>query len=304
MSPSSALYSVVVNWNLKEDTIRCVQSLLAGGVPAGQVIVVDNGSTDGSLEAVRARFGGAARVHSTGENLGFTGGVNQGIRLALQAGAAWVLLVNNDTEVDPGMLPALLAAAGAGFSLLGPLIYYMHEPERVWFFGDRLVPGTLFTRGLFKDRLRPQMGQDPVEVDFLSGCGLLVRREVFETVGLFDTSLFMYGEEVDFCWRAKLAGHRMAAVPGARMWHKVSRSASRDRPRARCLRVRNQIWFYRRYAGPLQRGIMLAGTGLRLLGMASTDLLRGDPGVAAAHWRGWWAGWGRKPPQYPANTQI
>ena len=80
----SDLFSVVVNWNLKEDTIRCVQSLLAGGVPAGNVIVVDNGSTDGSLEAVRSRFGDQVRVHSTGENLGFTGGVNQGIRMALE----------------------------------------------------------------------------------------------------------------------------------------------------------------------------------------------------------------------------
>ncbi len=304
MAGHPELFAVVVNWNLKEDTIRCAASLLAGGVAAGHVIVVDNGSTDGSAEAILGYFGGDVRLVRLDENLGFTGGVNHGVRLALECGAGWVLLVNNDTEVDPGMVPALLDAAQDGYSLLGPAIYYYDDPQRIWFFGDLLLPGTLFTRGLFRGRVQPKLGEEPVEVHFLSGCGLLVRREVFETAGLFDTSLFMYGEEVDFCWRARLAGHRLAAVPGAKMWHKVSRSARRDRPRARFLRVRNQIWFYRRYALQPQRGLMWAGSGLRTLVLAAADLLRGDRELAGVHLRGWQAGWGLNPPEYPANTQI
>jgi GT2 family glycosyltransferase len=289
--PPPDIVTVMVNWNLKDDTIACVRSLLAAG--GGRVVVVDNGSTDGSVGALREAFGAAVTLVESGENLGFTGGVNLGVGRALGMGAAWVLLVNNDTVVADDFFAALSAgmAAAPEFDLYAPSIFYFDAPGRLWFFGDRLIAGTLFTRGLYRNAELPAGLPPAVAVDFVCGCGMLARREVFERAGGFDTSLFMYGEEVDFCWRARLAGFRMAVVPAAKMWHKVSSSAGKDKPRYRYLRVRNQAWFYRRYSRGAQVLLMGAGGSLKAALTGLADLARGDWGLIPPLLRGWRDGW-------------
>lgn len=289
----SSLYTAIVNWNLKEDTTACLRSLLAAGVPLNRVIVLDNGSTDGSPEALSGRFGEDLHLIRSERNMGFAQGSNLAIQHALAQGAEWVFILNNDTIVSPTLMHELANAyqATEEYAILSPLIYYHEEPDRIWHMGHRIIPGSLMTyrpcRRLGRNRDLPEL----IPVDFVSGCGMLVKREVFERIGLFDPDFFMYGEEVDFCWRARAAGFRTACACRAKMWHKVATSARRDKVAARYLRIRNQIRIYRRYSNWSQLPIMLALTSARILFLALGDLVKGQPELLRPSVHGWAHGW-------------
>jgi GT2 family glycosyltransferase len=287
------VHVVMVNWNLKVDTLACVRSLLAAGLPVDRIIVVDNGSTDGSVPALRQAFGDGLHVLEAQTNLGYAAGVNRGARHALARGADWVFLMNNDTVVAPTIFQAFEQAAteARGFAILAPLIFYSKDPGRIWYCADRLIPGTLMTRSLYKNR-RPGAGLPRVvPADFLNGCGMLVHRAVFEAVSYLDERLFMYGEEVDFCWRARLAGFTLACVTTAQMWHQVSASANRDQPLSRYLRAQNQNRFYREYTRGWRRVLMFLLSGARLMAISLRDAASGRAELVRPGLVGWWNGW-------------
>lgn len=288
-----SLYSVIVNWNLKDDTITCVESLLAAGVAVGQVIVVDNGSSDGSVQVLQERFGSAVHLVVSNQNLGFAGGNNLGIQCALEQGAQWVLLLNNDTYVAPTFLTELENAVryDERLGILGPVILYNDFPDQIWYFGDRLIPGLLATVSLYRGRRDHNQFPLLVPVDFVSGCGMLIKSDVFRTIGFFSTAFFLYGEEIDFCWRARTAGFRLAVATRAKMWHKVSASANRDPSTSRYLRIRNQIRFYRTYARGVQLPAMIAFTWLRAICIVIGDLIHGQISLICPLIRGWIHGW-------------
>jgi len=305
-------YTVVVNWNLPRDTIDSVQSLFEAGAMHGQVIVVDNGSADDSVEQFRSRFGDQIQLLESEENLGFAGGNNWAIEHALAQGAEWILLANNDTLVAPTFFSELANAVQQhpSYSLIAPLIlYYKSKREKenkrecldeqqmgietIWSLGDRLVPGTLATRGLFRNQPVPQDLPTFVAVNFLNACGLLIQRDVFEQIGVFDLSYFMYAEDVDLCWRANLAGFKLGCATRARMWHKVTRSTGVNHPNYRYWSVSNQIRFYRQYATIWQRPIMFCFTILHGGRTILLDILAGRFRIAQTVVRAWFDGWFR-----------
>jgi GT2 family glycosyltransferase len=133
-------------------------------------------------------------------------------------------------------------------------------------------------------------------MDFLSGCAMLVNNQAFRDAGLWDAGLFMYGEEVDWCWRARMAGYRLAAVPSAIMWHKVSASSNYVSSKNRYLRIRNQIWGYRRYGNFLHFLYLVIFTFFRVLYMSIRDLKFGDKNLIISSWKGLAAGWFQEVP--------
>ena len=292
---SASIYPIIVNWNLATETIPCIESLLAAGATAGQIVVVDNGSQDDSVAQLTARFASQIHliVHPT--NLGFAGGNNIGIQWALDAGADWVLLVNNDTVVEPTFFQALQTAIEQHptYQMIGPLILYFQEPDRIWSLGDRLVPGTLITRRLWHDVLIPKDLPAFIEVDFLNACCILVHRTVFERIGLFNPAYFMYAEDVDLCWRARRAGIRLGCATQARMLHKVSRSTGVYHPQARYWRISNQIMVYRAHAQRWQLPLMFGFTLARSLILAAIDLWQKRTTLALQTLRAWRDGWWR-----------
>ena len=177
--------------------------------------------------------------------------------------------------------------------ILCPAIYYYHDRERIWYLGDHLILGTLLTRSPYNGKTRAEIGKlaDVLPVDFSSGCAMLVHRSVFNNVGLFDSSLVMYGEEIDFCWRARLAGFRIACVTGASVWHKVSLSARKAAPQTRYLQIRNQILFYRKYAGLVQKVFLLPLTVFGILIRMIGDIFGKNYDLLAPSYKGWIAGW-------------
>ena len=171
------MYVVTLNWNLSDETIVCVESVLAARVAQERVVIVDNGSTDNSVAVFAAHFGSVLHLIRNEQNLGFAGGMNTGIRYALERGAASVLLLNNDTVIHQTMVEALLAADEAldEPGVLGPAIYYYDNPERLWRLGDvrhPCLPMPLTVRS--NSRSLPDSA--PLQVDYVTGCGMLVRR--------------------------------------------------------------------------------------------------------------------------------
>ena len=208
----------VLNWNRREDTLRCLRSLEGNG--AAGVVVADNGSIDGSVEAIRDAFPGVELVE-TGANLGFSGGNNAGIRRALERGADWVVLLNNDAELEPGALEAFAAAPPAGV-LAGKLLF---PDGRVQWAGQRLSLRFGYS-GRPHGFGRPDGPQYAVagEVPRAVGALMAVSRPAIEAAGLLDDALFAYVEDVDWSLRIREAGFVCRFVPGARARHALSAS--------------------------------------------------------------------------------
>jgi len=294
---TSVIDSITINWNLADETLACVQSLLDAGAQSGRIWVVDNGSQDDSVARLEAAFGDRIRLLAEPENLGFAGGNNRAIQAALaEEGdnrAEWLLLINNDTVVAPDFFDRLEEAiqAHADVRILAPLILYYDEPARIWSLGDRRLGGTLITRSLLRDEVIPDDLPPFVGVDFLNMCALLIHRSVFERIGLLDEAYFMYAEDADFCLRASRAGFRLGCATQARIWHKVSRSTGVYDPRARSWRTRNQIRFYRQHAAGLHRLLLWGFTVLRLGLLTARDLVHGRWRLVPVTWKAWWSGW-------------
>jgi len=288
-----SIYPIIVNWNLASETIPCIESLLAAGAPLAQIVVVDNGSQDDSVAQLAQRFGQALTLLRQPTNLGFAGGNNIGIQHALDTGAEWVLLLNNDTIVAPTLLQELMQAAEQHpqHRMIGPLILYFGEPTRIWSLGDRLLPGTLITRRLWADAPVPPTLDSFVEVDFLNACCMLIHRSVFATIGLFNANYFMYAEDVDLCWRARRADIKLGCATAARVWHKVSRSTGIYHPQARYWRISNQIMVYRAHARRWQLPLMFGFTLVRSLKLAAVDLIQKRASLALHTLRAWYDGW-------------
>ncbi|MBL8092747.1 MAG: glycosyltransferase family 2 protein [Anaerolineales bacterium] len=239
--------AVVLNTNRKDDTLACLQALAVSGYANLRVIVLDNHSTDGSAEAIGARFP-AVQVVSLERNLGYAGNNNVGIRLALEQGADWIFVENEDTLVEPGCFDALIAATQADprIGVIGPLVYTF-DPGRTISSGGGRVLWTV------ADAENIAMGAEDVgqlragPVDFINGCGLLISRQAVERVGALDDSFFIYFEETDWCQRVRKAGFEVWFEPKAVMRHKAPITWAGFGPSTLYYMTRNRIRFFARH---------------------------------------------------------
>jgi GT2 family glycosyltransferase len=293
------LVMVMLNWNGLADTRAALASLAACHVPAGwevRLIMVDNGSSDGSAEAVRREFP-AVEVLALDENRRFAGGNNPAIRLALDAGADAVMLVNNDTEADPELLRHLIAALEADPRAGGvaPLIPFARPRDRIWYAGGYCVPALGFTahRGL-RARDRGQF-RAVEETGYLTGCCLLAPRAAWERVGLLDEGFFIYAEDADWSLRARAAGFRLLFAPQARLWHKVSATSGAASPWKIYQRLRANLRLFGRHARGIGRWTWLPCFVAQQAALALWLLARGRPGAALAVPRALWDALLRRP---------
>ena len=255
-------WAIVLNWNGREDTLRCLESLRAVEDPPVRVVVVDNGSEDGSPEAVRAAAPWADLIE-TGENLGYAGGTNVGIRHALEQGAEWVVLVNNDARVEPTTFAAFRDAAAAHprAGALAGKVFFDDGSQRLWYAGG----GVNLALG-YHGRVRGYGSADGPEFSRLepteraTGALMAVSRAAIEAEGMLEEDLFAYVEDLEWSVRLRAAGFELLFVPEARAWHRVSGSTGGERVSTHNLYygARNTLVVSERHA-PLGR----VGTALR-----------------------------------------
>ena len=250
MNPNPLTYIIIVNWNGLRDTLECLSSLSKIESKNVVIVVVDNGSADDSVRAIQHKYPNTVLIE-TGQNLRFSGGSNVGIRLALDRGADQIMLLNNDTVVDPAYLSLLTSRlqSSPDIGVVAPKILYFANPTRIWYAGGEISMWTGTMRHLGIRAEDHGCFDTPGETGYASGCCFLARRETFQQIGLLDEAYFMYTEDADWCFRARRAGYRIFFEPRARVWHKVSVSAgghlSRFKLRHKFL---SNMRFFARYA--------------------------------------------------------
>jgi hypothetical protein len=215
--------ATILNHNRWLDTIECVKSLQSCLYPSLEIVIVDNGSTDASFEKLKAAFSDLD-VIATGKNLGYTAGVNASFFYAQKKQPEYILVLNNDTVVEPDFLHHLIeamkenknAAAACG------TIYCHHDRTKIWYGGGRLIPW----RGLAVHERKnlsvdPSSLNGPRKVSFVTGCMILVRASLLDTIGLLDERFFMYLDDIELSARILWKGYDLLYVPKAIIYHKV-----------------------------------------------------------------------------------
>jgi hypothetical protein len=273
---------VILNWNAAEDTAACVRSVRAwenhDGLSRPAIWVVDNGSAPPGIAPIRREFPDVHLLESP-VNRGFAGGSNLGIRAALDDGSDAVLLLNNDASVDASSVAALLATleSDPSIGIVGPTLWHREQCVSA---GGRNIARYANTH------LRPRVPPvAPLDVDYVPGTVAVIRRGVFDRVGLLDEDFFFSGEMADLCHRARARGLRSVIEPRARARHDLDRSARARQTLHIYYIVRNRFLFVRKHL-PRQRAWLYARWGARAALTALVALARGRPRRAGAAARG------------------
>jgi GT2 family glycosyltransferase len=237
------VHIIILNWNGKNDTLECLDSVTKLVYPNLAITVVDNGSSDDSVVVIRQKYR-SLHLIETQENLGFAEGNNVGARYALEFGAEYILLLNNDTTIEPNAISYLIefAEAHEEVGIVGPKILFYSQPKRIWFAGGIIDfdNGTSHRGGGRKD---DGSFDEVVEVDYITGCALLIKAAVIEKIGLMMPDYFLLFEETDWCLRARNAGFKIFYVPAARVYRKCSTSFSFGKAHTH-KQVRAPSWIY------------------------------------------------------------
>jgi GT2 family glycosyltransferase len=214
---------ILLNYNRYMDTIECISSLQLCNYPSFCIIVIDNSSIDNSVETIRNRFPEIQLVQ-TDRNLGYTGGINIGICYARQMRPDYILILNNDTIVEPDFLKRLVdameddnnAACACG------TIYCYHDRRKIWYAGGHLNPWRGLAvhdeKGLYIDS---SSLDEPRKVSFVTGCMILLRNSLLDTIGQEDERFFMYLDDIELSARIMMKRFDLLYVPKAIIYHKV-----------------------------------------------------------------------------------
>ena len=214
----------VLNWNGRDLTLDCLSSLEKITYPNVKVYVIDNGSSDNSVTAIRNQFPDYEIIELP-ENYGFARGNNAGFELVKQK-ADYTIFLNNDTIVDPNFVEPLINAMESNSTVKQstPKIFYADNLDYIWFGGGKVSLWAGWIRHLGirqKDSMQFSFNRN---VDYATGCCVCMRTVDFESIGMFDESFLMYGEDVDLSLRFRKQGGQILFVPESKIWHKVSSS--------------------------------------------------------------------------------
>ena len=231
---------LVLTWNEKDMLVNCLNSTRNINYPNYEVIVIDNGSTDGTSKMIREEFPNVQLVEIE-RNVGPTEGANFGIRHALKNMPDYIFFTTNDTILDRNILNELIKVAESDetIGIVGPTEYSMEYPDRIesaggfidWKHGS--INHKKFINGLH-------------EVDYLGF--ILIKHKLIEEIGLYNSKFFAYWEDTDLCTRAKKAGYKVLCVPKAKIWHKGSHTTKKSSGFCEYLITRNTFWFMKLHA--------------------------------------------------------
>lgn len=243
-NPFPLVYIILLNYNGYKDTIECINSLEKISYKNYKIVIVDNASTDGSEDILKNEFPHHIFIQ-TGSNLGFAGGNNVGIKYALENGADYILLLNNDTVVEPNFLEPLVEYADKDnkVGIVGGKINYYHNRNKIWSAGGKvnLFTGSTYHFGLNKNN------SDYInkfnKVKFLTGCVQLIKKDLINDIGFLDEDYFLYYEDTDYCTRAVKNGWKLVYIPNSIIYHKVSSSTKKSSPIQLYYLTRNRMLF-------------------------------------------------------------
>ncbi len=253
MSSFPKVVVATLTWNQKDHVLRCLESLVKLDYPNFEIVVVDNGSVDGTYEAVRARFPGVAIVRHA-ENLGCAEGVNGEIRYAIRARADYLFIIGNDATVEPSALRELVSAIDAKpqIGLAFPKVYYADSDKKIWFARGAKISEIDWWRGQLRGFIQnvEDKGQydSPEEANLYPGGFCLVRMAAVHKAGLLDPGYFIYYDDTEWLMRIHRAGYSGRYVPEAKTWHKPGSAFGVESSAFHYYRTRNRLYFFETYS--------------------------------------------------------
>lgn len=240
---------ILVNYNGKDYNKECIESIFNSSYNNIDVIVVDNDSKDGSAELLKEQFGNKIDLILSGKNLGFSGANNIGIEKALKNECDYIVLLNNDTIIDKDLISNMIKASKEeNDALISPKIYYYDNKDIIWSAGAdmRWKKGVTDQRGI--NQKDDGSFDKREEVEFGTGCCLLISSKVISEVGLLSDDYFLYYEDTDYCMRVRANGYKIVYEPTAVLYHKVSASTGGEvSPGYIYYNTRNRLIFNERF---------------------------------------------------------
>lgn len=240
---------ILVNYNGKNYNEECIDSILKSTYKNLEVIVIDNASSDDSVELLKKRYMNNITVVETGLNLGFSGGNNVGIKLALEKKCDFILLLNNDTVIEEKMIEIMVeTSVNNQYCVISPKIYYYDNKEVIWSAGADMI----WKKGIPAQRGMNEVdkGQYDIEcnVEIATGCCLLIHKNIIKEVGLLPDDYFLYYEDTDYTTNIVRRGYKLLYLPSARMYHKVSASTGGEESfNYIYYNTRNRLLFNKKY---------------------------------------------------------
>lgn len=288
MTNQPLVVAIIVNWNRKDLLAEAISSLLNDGYTNLKIIVIDNASSDGSVDYVRQKSQDVFVIENK-RNVGYSRGNNQGITIARDLGADYFFFLNNDATLMPGCLGELVRIfkdnpqCGAA----SPFIVYADNPDMIWFGGGEV---SLWSGQVRHKHIRMELDTSNYKIettDYITGCALMVRRSALDVIGGFDEIFALYSEDVDLCLRLRKSGWQLIVTPLALAVHRVSASTGGGlSPLKAFYRARSTALLLKRWAPPLAWGILpIAGT-LGLLAVSVGLLARWQISILKAIWSG------------------
>jgi len=321
---------IILNWNGWKDTIECLESVFRNTYPNYQAIVVDNGSTDGSIEKIKAWADGKQEVLTpefshplyhlshppvkksipyiyytreeverggdialeakvtkqgqeqrksnnkelnptspypiifiqTGENLGFAGGSNVGIRYTIKKNKyEYILLLNSDTVIKPNFLNELIKYYNGETGICAPIIFKYYKPNEIWSSGGKynIFLGTY-------SHIVTEIKEKQRNTNFITGCCWLIKIEILKKIGLLEDTYFLYSEDTDYCYRLKRAGHKLKIISSSVIFHKINKTTSKNLPLMFYYLHRSKLMFiYKNYKGFKKYFYLIINIAIRYL---------------------------------------
>jgi GT2 family glycosyltransferase len=292
--------NIVLNFNRKDDTLACLSSLAENTYQNQKTIVLDNQSTDGSLEAILSEYPNI-QIISLEDNRGYAGNNNAGITVALQQGADWVFILNEDTVLAPNCIEKLISVGenDPDIAILGPMVYHYDEPEFIQTAGG-MFDKNLNSWHLAQNELDTGKFLQPHPVDWISGCAIMLRGKPIYEEGMIDERFFYYVEETEWCYRMKKAGWKIIHVPEAKIWHKGVQRDYKPKPSVTYYATRNRLLMLSKHHAPLRAWIATWVYIFRtLLSWSIKPKWRSKREHRNAMWHGvrdfFWHRWGQMP---------
>jgi|APSaa5957512535_1039671.scaffolds.fasta_scaffold39271_1 GT2 family glycosyltransferase len=279
MKKNTQLAIILVNWNGTDDTINCIESIYKSTFRDYTIIVVDNGSDKGQLQKlVECNF--KITLIKTGENLGYTGGNNVGIDYAIDKKSKYILLLNNDTYIAIDALENMMRSANSDkkVGVLSPKIFFHPDRHLIWSAGATFNDVNLIGHLTGYKEEDKEIYNQQSDVDYVSGCAMLIQTDVIKKVGKLCDDYFAVCEDIDFCFRVKEHGYCIRYEPSATVWHiESSSSGGIDSPQYVYYQTRNYFLFHKRWARGLSQLILSHGYySIYLVKRGMGFILRGE----------------------------
>jgi len=281
---------ILVNYLNYKDTIGCIRSLHNITYPNYEIIVVDNSEDEESYEIIKNCSG--INLIKSEKNLGFAGGNNLGIKIALAKDADYVLLLNNDTIVKENFLNELvIQSKDSSAGIATGKIYYLDQPTKIWGAGGRVdwKRGMGIFYGINEIDTHSKYNKQKY-ISFASGCMMFIKKEVLENIGLLNESFYMYCEDVEYCIRANRNGVMILYVPSSIVWHKIGLKKARGSYFHFYYIVRNTIFIIKKYTTVTQMIKYISFSIPYFIINALFELLKKNPDIMKAMLRGFYDG--------------